>query len=290
MKKIGFIGLGNMGSKMVVHLLKGGYEVQGFDLNVSLVDKLLDFGIIKAKSLINFANDKDIIITMLPNGKIVENVITQILIDLKPNCIILDTSTIDVNTAVKLNSFLQKKGIEFLDAPVSGGTLGAENGTLTFMVGGDMSSFQELSPILDLMGSKSVYCGNPGSGQTAKLCNNMLLAITMIGVSESFNMAKNLNLDLNILFEVISTATGSCWAINNYCPVPGVGPKSPADNDYTAGFSAQLMSKDLKLAINAAKQSNSSVNFGQLAEQLFSKMAMGINGEKDFSAIIKEIV
>ena len=290
MKKIGFIGLGNMGSKMVVHLLKGGYEVQGFDLNVSLVDKLLDFGIIKAKSLINFANDKDIIITMLPNGEIVENVITQILTDLKPNCIILDTSTIDVNTAVKLNSILHKKGIHFLDAPVSGGTLGAENGTLTFMVGGDISSFKKISPILDLMGSKSVYCGNPGSGQTAKLCNNMLLAITMIGVSESFNMARNLNLDLNILFEVISTATGSCWSINNYCPIPGVGPRSPADNDYTAGFSAQLMAKDLKLAINAAKESNSSVNFGQLAEQLFSKMAKGINGKKDFSAIIKEIV
>jgi 3-hydroxyisobutyrate dehydrogenase len=290
MKKIGFIGLGNMGSKMVVHLLKGGYEVQGFDLNISLVEKLLDFGIIEAKSLINFANDKDIIITMLPNGEIVENVITQILTDLKPNCIILDTSTIDVNTAVKLNSILHKKGIHFLDAPVSGGTLGAENGTLTFMVGGDISSLKKISPILDLMGSKSVYCGNPGSGQTAKLCNNMLLAITMIGVSESFNMARNLNLDLNILFEVISTATGSCWALNNYCPIPGVGPRSPADNDYTAGFSAQLMAKDLKLAINAAKESNSSVNFGQLAEQLFSKMAKGINGKKDFSAIIKEIV
>ena len=290
MKKIGFIGLGNMGSKMAINLLNGGHEVQGFDLKESLVDKLLNFGIIKASSLINFANDKDIIITMLPNGDMVENVITQLSKDLKNNTIILDSSTIDVNTAIKLNSILLKKGIDFLDAPVSGGTIGAENGTLTFMVGGEISSFKKISPILDLMGSKSVYCGNSGSGQTAKLCNNMLLAITMIGVSESFNMAKNLNLDLNILFEVISTATGSCWSINNYCPIPDVGPKSPADNNYKAGFSAQLMSKDLKLAVNAAKESNSSVNFGQMAEQLFTKMAKGINGGKDFSRIIKEIV
>ena len=157
------------------------------------------------------------------------------------------------------------------------------------MVGGEEAIFTLVSPLLDLMGSKSVYCGNSGSGQAAKLCNNMLLATTMIGVSESFNMAKNLNLDLGILFDVISTATGSCWAVNNYCPIPNVGPLTPADNDFLPGFSAKLMSKDLKLAITAAKESNSSVNFGKMAEQLFTKMAQGTNGNKDFSAIINEL-
>jgi len=289
MSNIGFIGLGNMGSKMAVHLANAGHIVHGFDTNEVLTDKLSSYGIIKSKSLFNLVKDKEIIITMLPNGDIVEKVVNQTLDHIKTNSIFLDSSTIDVNTAIKLNSKLLKKNIKFLDAPVSGGTIGAENGNLTFMVGGDLAVFQRISPLLDLMGSKSVYCGNSGSGQATKLCNNMLLAITMIGVSESFNMAKNLNLDLSVLFEVISTATGSCWAVNNYCPIPGVGPKSPADNDYIAGFSAQLMSKDLKLAMNAAKVSNSSINFGKMAELLFSKMAKGINGGKDFSAIINEI-
>ena len=289
MKNIGFIGLGNMGSKMAVHLVNAGHIVYGFDLNEKLVDQLSVHGVLKSNSLTELAKEKDIIITMLPNGNIVENVLNEMLPYIKPNTLFLDSSTIAVDTAIKLNSISLNKNIKFLDGPVSGGTIGAENGTLTFMVGGIEASFNEISPVLNLMGSKSVYCGNTGSGQATKLCNNMLLAITMIGVSETFNMAKKLNLDLNTLFEVISTATGSCWAINNYCPIPGVGPTSPADNNYSAGFSAQLMSKDLKLAINAAKKSKSNVNFGQMAEQLFSKMANGTNGSKDFSAIINEI-
>ena len=226
---------------------------------------------------------------MLPDGHIVQKVINEILSETKNNPIFIDCSTIDVNNAIALNNFCLTKNIKFLDAPVSGGTKGAENGTLTFMVGGEEAIFTLVSPLLDLMGSKSVYCGNSGSGQAAKLCNNMLLATTMIGVSESFNMAKNLNLDLGILFDVISTATGSCWAVNNYCPIPNVGPLTPADNDFLPGFSAKLMSKDLKLAITAAKESNSSVNFGKMAEQLFTKMAQGTNGNKDFSAIINEL-
>jgi 3-hydroxyisobutyrate dehydrogenase len=289
MTKIGFIGLGNMGSKMVVHLLKSGYEVQGYDLDETLIDPLLEFGITKADSLENFANNKNVIITMLPNGDIVEKVMNEIINDIKADTILIDTSTINVDTSKKLNQEFTKKGIFFLDAPVSGGTIGAANGTLTFMVGGNFSTFQNISPILDLMGSKSVYCGKSGSGQAVKLCNNMLLAITMIGVSESFNMAEKLDIDLNILFEVISTATGSCWSINKYCPVPSVGPVSPADNNYEAGFSAKLMSKDLKLAIEAGKKSSSNIPFGMLAEELFTKMAEGKNGNKDFSGIIREI-
>jgi 3-hydroxyisobutyrate dehydrogenase len=289
MKNIGFIGLGNMGSKMALHLINDGYHVFGYDLNENLIDQLSNQGVIKIKSLSDFAQNIDVIITMLPDGHIVQKVINEILSETKNNPIFIDCSTIDVNNAIALNNFCLTKNIKFLDAPVSGGTKGAENGTLTFMVGGEEAIFTLVSPLLDLMGSKSVYCGNSGSGQAAKLCNNMLLATTMIGVSESFNMAKNLNLDLGILFDVISTATGSCWAVNNYCPIPNVGPLTPADNDFLPGFSAKLMSKDLKLAITAAKKSNSSVNFGKMAEQLFTKMAQGTNGNKDFSAIINEL-
>jgi|TARA_B110000914_G_C15515914_1_gene473552 3-hydroxyisobutyrate dehydrogenase len=289
MKNIGFIGLGNMGSKMALHLINDGYHVFGYDLNENLIDQLSNQGVIKIKSLSDFAQNIDVIITMLPDGHIVQKVINEILSETKNNPIFIDCSTIDVNNAIALNNFCLTKNIKFLDAPVSGGTKGAENGTLTFMVGGEEAIFTLVSPLLDLMGSKSVYCGNSGSGQAAKLCNNMLLATTMIGVSESFNMAKNLNLDLGILFDVISTATGSCWAVNNYCPIPNVGPLTPADNDFLPGFSAKLMSKDLKLAITAAKESNSSVNFGKMAEQLFTKMAQGTNGNKDFSAIINEL-
>ena len=288
MKNIGFIGLGNMGSKMVLHLLSAGYNVDGFDTNEIVIDPLENKGLVKRHSLQEVVLNKDIVITMLPNGQVVENVVKEVADILNNNVIFIDCSTIDVNTAININSFLSKKGLKFLDAPVSGGTIGADNGTLTFMVGGNKETYEKIFPILEEMGSKSVYCGNSGSGQAVKLCNNMILAITMIGVSESFNMAKNLNLDLNILYEVISTATGSCWAINNYCPIAGVGPMSPADNNFMAGFSAKLMSKDLKIAVNAGKNSNSVINFGELAEKLYTKMANGINGDKDFSGIIME--
>ena len=288
-KNIGFIGLGNMGSKMAIHLAKAGYKVQGYDLNQNIFDPLIKFGIEKSESLTKFAIDKDVIITMLPNGEIVKDVILKMIDDIKENCLVLDSSTINVKTAIELNEILSKKKISYLDGPVSGGTIGAENGTLTFMVGGDFKSFEFITPILELMGSKSVYCGKSGSGQAVKLCNNMLLAITMIGVGECFNMGKNLNIDLKILYEVISTATGSCWSVNKYCPIPGIGPNSPSDNDYEGGFSAKLMSKDLKLAVNAGKNSNSNINFGILAEKIYTDMANGDNGNKDFSRVIREI-
>jgi 3-hydroxyisobutyrate dehydrogenase len=286
MKNIGFIGLGNMGSRMALHLIKAGHNVEGFDTDETTVSELSKVGLVKRETLNELVSNKDFIITMLPNGDVVESVVNKILDNLTDGSIIIDCSTIDVNTVVKINSLLSDTGITFLDAPVSGGTIGAENGTLTFMVGGDNESFLKIYPILDLMGSKSVYCGEVGSGQAVKLCNNMILAVTMIGVGEAFNMAKNLNVDLNVLYEVISTATGSCWAINNYCPIAGVGPQSPADNNFIPGFSAKLMSKDLKIAVNAAKDSKSNIKFGEMAEKLYTKMAEGINGNKDFSAII----
>jgi len=289
MKKIGFIGLGNMGSKMCIHLIKAGHDVSGYDIDEKLTDRLLEHGIKKESSVSSIAKNKDIIITMLPNGSIVDEVLKNVISNTINKPIIIDCSTIEVDTSKELYKLALSKKISLLDAPVSGGTIGAKNGTLTFMVGGNQSIFNEMSPILNIMGSKSVYCGETGSGQATKLCNNMLLAITMIGVAESFNMAKKLKLDLNILFDVVSTATGSCWAVNNYCPIPNVGPHSPADNNFLPGFSAKLMAKDLNLAVDAAKTSNSTINFGKKAKELFTKMAEGNNGDKDFSAIIEEI-
>ncbi len=289
MKKIGFIGLGNMGSRMSIHLIKAGHQVSGFDVNEELVDKLVFQGVKKANSISDLSKDKDVIITMLPNGSVVEKVLNNVLNHVQDTTSIVDCSTIDVKTSQKLHKLALNKKISLFDAPVSGGTIGASNGTLTFMIGGDPKTYEEISPILSLMGSKLVFCGASGSGQATKLCNNMLLATTMIGVSESFNMAKKLNLDLNVLYDVISTATGSCWAVNNYCPVPNIGPQSPADNNFLPGFSAKLMSKDLKLAVKAAQESNSNISFGKKAEELFTKMSEGTRGDEDFSAIIKEI-
>ena len=289
MTNIGFIGLGNMGSCMVANLLKNKLNIYGYDINEKLIDKLSSKNLIKINSLKDIPNNLEIIITMLPDGNIVENVLKQILPSIKDNSIIIDCSTIDVSKAQFLSKLCSKNNILFLDAPVSGGTKGADEGTLTFMIGGEEKVFKKVSNLLNFMGSKAIYCGKAGSGQAAKLCNNMLLATTMIGVSESFNMAKNLKLNLNTLFEVISTATGSCWAINNYCPVKNVGPISPADNDFLPGFSAKLMSKDLKLALKTAQDSKSKIKFGRLAEKTFTEMANGKNGDKDFSAIIREI-
>lgn len=289
MSKIGFIGLGNMGSKMCIHLANAGHLVSGFDIDENLINNLSTQNIIKEMSIAEISQNKDIIFTMLPNGEIVESVLKEILNHTSNNPIIVDCSTIDVSSSKSLCKLSLTKNIDFLDAPVSGGTIGAANGTLTFMVGGDKERFNEIISLLNLMGSKNVYCGESGSGQATKLCNNMLLATTMIGVSESFNMAKKLNLDMETLFEVISTATGSCWAINNYCPIPNVGPKSPADNNFLPGFSAKLMSKDLKLAIQAADDTSSNISFGRMSEKIFTEMAIGENGNKDFSAIIEEL-
>ncbi len=289
MKEIGFIGLGNMGSKMSIHLAKAGFNVSGFDVDSKLIDKLTKFGIKKENSISKISINKDVIITMLPNGKIVDEVLKEVLDNVSNFPTIIDCSTIDLKTSKKLYDLSLSRNISLLDAPVSGGTIGALNGTLTFMVGGDKKVFNKMSPIFNLMGSKSVYCGSAGLGQATKLCNNMLLAITMIGVGETFNMAKNLQLDLSVLYEVISTATGACWSVNNYCPIENVGPKSPADNNFLPGFSAKLMSKDLKLAVDAASLVNSNIEFGKKAEEIFTKMAESVNGEKDFSAIIKEI-
>ena len=232
MKKVGFVGLGNMGTRMVTNLLNANYEVIGYDINAELVKQLLPKGLKKASDLNDVSKDVDIIITMLPNGEIVEQVLDSIIDSLRPGTLITDCSTIDVDKAKILHKKCEDRKLLSLDAPVSGGVGGAENGTLTFMVGGTENAFEIMLPLFEVMGKKSLLCGSNGTGQSTKACNNMLLAITMIGVGEAFNLGKNLGLDHQKLFDILSTSTSSCWAINNYCPIKGVGPDSPADKNF----------------------------------------------------------
>ena len=286
MKKIGFIGLGNMGAKMVANLLKANYKVVGFDVNKKSIDDLMHFGLKKASSLDDISGDLDIIITMLPNGKIVEEVYNSIISNLEPNTLLVDCSTINVSEASRLHEKCNKHNLLSLDAPVSGGVVGAENGTLTFMVGGSDEAYNLMLPLFNVMGNKSVLCGSHSSGQAAKACNNMLLAITMIGVGEAFNLGSNLGLDANKLFQILSTSSASCWSINNYCPIENVGPKSPADNNYQPGFSANLMLKDLTIALEAIENTKTSAPFGRKAKENFEAMINNEKGDLDFSAII----
>ena len=286
MKRIGFIGLGNMGSKMVKNLLQTKYEVVGYDINEKLIDELIPNGIHKASSLNEIIDNVDVIITMLPNGEIVKNIYENIISKLKPDILLTDCSTIDVQTAKDLHKMCSEKSLLSLDAPVSGGVGGAENGTLTFIVGGNEKAYNLMLPLFEVMGKKSVLCGPASSGQAAKACNNMLLATTMIGVGEAFNLGENLGLDLKKLFDVLSTSTGNCWAINTYCPIEGVGPNSPADNNFQPGFSGNLMLKDLTIALKAIKDTNTSAPFGTKSQESFKKMVDANKGELDFSAIV----
>ena len=287
MKKIGFVGLGNMGAKMVINLLNANYDVIGYDINEEFVKQLLPKGLKKASDLNDISKDTDIIITMLPNGEIVEEVLDNIIDSLRPGTLITDCSTIDVDKAKILHKKCESRKLLSLDAPVSGGVGGAENGTLTFMVGGTDNAYEKMLPLFEVMGKKSLLCGSYGTGQATKACNNMLLATTMIGVGEAFNLGKKLGLNPQKLFEILSTSTGSCWAINNYCPIKGVGPESPADNNFKPGFSASLMLKDLTIAVKAIESNDISAPFGKRAQENFREMVEDNKGELDFSAITK---
>ena len=287
MTKIAFIGLGNMGAKMTINLLKANYEVIGYDINKELVKNLLPKGLKQAENLSDIPEDTDIVITMLPNGDIVEEVYDNIIDKFKPGTLFVDCSTIEVNKAKQLHKKCEDKNILSLDAPVSGGVGGAEQATLTFMVGGTEKAYKMMLPLFEVMGKKSLLCGSSGSGQATKACNNMLLATTMIGVGEAFSLGQNLGLDPEKLFEILSTSTGSCWAINSYCPIKGVGPTSPADNDFRPGFSADLMLKDLTIALKAIESTNTSAPFGKNSKENFERMVNGNQGSLDFSAITK---
>ena len=287
--KIGFIGLGNMGKFMSMNLDKAGHQVYGFDLNSKVFKDLKNFNIIETKSLEEISLCAEIIITMLPDGKAVDTVYNSLIKNLKPNTLIVDCSTIDVKTTKKLHQNCNDRKILILDAPVSGGTIGAQNGTLTFMVGGQQEAFKKMEPLFNIMGKKAILCGAGGTGQAVKVCNNLILAITMAGIGEALQIANANNLETQKLFEVVSTSTGSCWAINNYFPVKGVGPQSPADNNFEPGFSSSLMYKDLSLASEIANPNNLNLDLGQKVIQKYLKMIQDMKGNLDFSAIVNEI-
>jgi len=290
MARIGFIGLGNMGLPMAGNLVKAGHQVLGFDLVASNMEKAVARKVEKANGAADVAKDADCLITMLPAGKHVLDVWGGgLLAAAKPGTIFIDCSTIDVASARKSHEMAAKAGMLSLDAPVSGGVGGAEGASLTLMVGGTKEAFAKGQPILAGVGKKVVHCGDPGAGQSAKICNNMMLAITMIGTCEAFNLAEKLGLSHEALFDVASTSSGQSWAVTTYCPVPGPVPTSPANNHYKPGFAAALMQKDLGLAQDAARSAGASTPMGAAASQLYNLFVAQGHGGDDFSGIINMI-
>jgi 3-hydroxyisobutyrate dehydrogenase len=287
MAKIAFIGLGNMGGPMAANLVKAGHQVSGFDLSEDSVKAAADAGVTPATTLAAAVHDKACVITMLPKGEHVVSVWTALAGLVSPGTLLIDCSTIDVESARPAHALAAESDCRSLDAPVSGGTTGAAAATLTFMVGGSDEAFEAGKPILEAMGKKIVHCGTDGSGQAAKICNNMILGISMIGVSEAFVLAEKLGLSHQALFDVASTSSGQCWSLTTYCPVPGPVPTSPANNDYRPGFAAALMLKDLKLSQEAAGQSGITTPLGALAADLYAEFERAGHGTQDFSAIVQ---
>jgi 3-hydroxyisobutyrate dehydrogenase len=286
MTNIAFIGLGNMGGPMAGNLVKAGHEVRAFDLLQASRDAAAELGVGIEGSAREAVAEAEIVVTMLPAGKHVLSVWTDILPSVKPGALLIDSSTIDVESARKAHALAAERGCLSLDAPVSGGVGGAKGGTLTFMVGGTEEAFDLGQPILAKMGRRIVHCGAAGNGQAAKICNNMILGISMIGVSEAFVLAEKLGLSHQALFDVASTSSGQCWSLTTYCPVPGPVPTSPANNDYKPGFASALMLKDLKLSQEAAQAAGASTPLGAAAAQLYGLHNAWGEGGADFSAII----
>lgn len=282
--KIAFIGLGNMGAPMARNLIKAGHEVTGFDLVARPDDIPL------AATAAAACAGADVAVTMLPSGQILRALAAELIGALGVGAIWLDCSTVDVESARAVAAQAQAAGIGALDAPVSGGIGGAAAGTLTFMVGGAPEVLERARALLDVMGQKTVACGPSGNGQAAKICNNMILGVTMIATCESFALAEKLGLAPQALFDVVSTSSGYSWSTNAYCPVPGVGPQSPADNDYRPGFAAELMLKDLRLSQQAAASADADTPMGQLAAQLYGDFVDCEDGRgRDFSAMLPRL-
>lgn len=286
MTNIAFIGLGNMGGPMAGNLVKAGHNVKAFDLVQDSKDAAAEMGVGIAGSAKEAVADAEVVVTMLPAGKHVLAVWADILPAVKPGTLLIDSSTIDVESARKAHALAAERGCLSLDAPVSGGTGGAKGATLTFMVGGTEDAFAKGEPILAKMGRKIVHCGGAGNGQAAKICNNMILGISMIGVSEAFVLGEKLGLSHQALFDVASTSSGQCWSLTTYCPVPGPVSTSPANNEYKPGFASALMLKDLKLAQEAAQAAGASTPLGAAAAQLFGLHNAWGEGGTDFSGII----
>jgi len=290
MARIGFIGLGNMGLPMALNLLKAGHQVEGFDVNGATVDKLVDAGGARAASAKGAAARGDIAITMLPAGEHVRSVYLGadgIIANANPGTLLIDSSTIDVGTARAVAEAAAAKDLSMLDAPVSGGVGGAQAGTLTFMVGGSEEAFAHARPVLEVMGKTIVHAGGAGNGQAAKICNNMILGVSMIAVSEAFVLAEKLGLDAQKLFDISSKSSGQCWSLTSYCPVPGPVPNSPANRDYQAGFTAAMMLKDLKLAQDAARAGGATTPLGAGAAAVYERYCAEGGAPRDFSGIIQ---
>ncbi|MDA4844684.1 3-hydroxyisobutyrate dehydrogenase [Hoeflea poritis] len=286
MTNIAFIGLGNMGNPMAANLVRAGLHVTGFDLVAENLKTASANGLAIADSALAAVEDADVVITMLPAGQHVLSVYGEVLEKARAQTLFIDCSTIDVDSARFAHGLAAEKGMLSIDAPVSGGVGGAEAGTLTFMAGGSDEAFKLAEPILDPMAGRIVHCGDGGAGQAAKICNNMILGISMIAAGEAFVLAEKLGLSHQALFDVASTSSGQCWSINTYCPVPGPVPTSPANNDYRPGFAAALMLKDLKLAQDAAQSSGAVTPLGASAAQLYALFNAAGEGGTDFSGII----
>ncbi len=286
MTTIAFIGLGNMGNPMAANLVKAGHTVHGFDLVPENLTTAKENGVVVMANAPAAIKDAEVVITMLPAGKHVLSVYEDIAPKAEKGTLFIDSSTIDVESARKAHAIATKHGLSSIDAPVSGGTGGAVAGTLTFMAGGEKDAFARAEPILKPMAGRIVHCGDAGAGQAAKICNNMILGISMIGVGEAFVLAEKLGLSHQALFDVASTSSGQCWSLTTYCPVPGPVPTSPANNGYKPGFASSLMLKDLKLAQEAALASGATTPLGAEAAQLYSLFAGAGHAEEDFSGII----
>ncbi|MGR3365422.1 MAG: 3-hydroxyisobutyrate dehydrogenase [Maritimibacter harenae] len=280
--KIGFIGLGNMGGPMAANLAAAGHEVTGFDLAAPMPE-----GVTKADTAADAAKGAEVVITMLPNGDILRKVAAEIIPVMDKGACHADCSTVDVDSARAVADQAMEAGLLAIDAPVSGGVGGAAGGTLTFMAGGSEEAFDKVKPLFDIMGQKAVHCGPSGNGQAAKICNNMILGATMIVTCEAFALADKLGLDRQAMFDVVSTSSGQSWSMNTYCPAPGVGPKSPADNDYKPGFASDLMLKDLRLAMQAAESADADTPLGEAAMDLYARFVEQEDGAgTDFSAML----
>ncbi|MDS9468672.1 3-hydroxyisobutyrate dehydrogenase [Paracoccus sp. MBLB3053] len=283
--KIGFIGLGNMGGPMARNLRQAGHEVVGFDPTAAMPE-----GVTMADSAAGAATGADVVITMLPNGAILRDVAGEVIPAMGTGSVFCDCSTVDVESARAVAEQAKAAGLGALDAPVSGGIGGAAAGTLTFMVGGTDEAFAKVEPLFEIMGQKAVHCGSSGAGQAAKICNNMILGATMIATCEAFALADKLGLDRQKMFDVVSTSSGYSWSMNAYCPAPGVGPQSPADNDYKPGFAAELMLKDLRLSQQAAEAVDAPTPMGELATKLYAHFVEDEEGRgKDFSAMLPRL-
>ncbi len=287
--KIAFIGLGNMGGGMAANLVKAGHEVRAFDLSEAALEHARENGATPFTDAAEACQGAEAVVTMLPNGAIVKAVYSDSVFGHAPaGAVLLDCSTIDVATAKEVIAAAEARGYAMVDAPVSGGIAAANGGTLTFMVGGTDEAFDRASEVLDPMGKAVIHAGTAGAGQTAKICNNMLLAITMIGTAEAMVMAQKLGLDPHKFYEISSVSSGYNWSLNAYTPMPGVGVASPADNDYQGGFATALMLKDLRLAMEAAGSVDATTVLGSTAAAIYEKFAED-NGGLDFSAVIKTL-